>query len=519
MISTVDQTRTPLLDALAQAAQCPHHRFYTPGHKGGRGAPASLLRTLGFNSLNLDIPEIPDLDNLFAPDSVIKEAQDLAVKAFGAEHTYFLVNGSSSGLIAAILATCGPGDHILLPRTVHQSIVHGLILSGAHPIWLTPDFDPDQDIFHCITPDQVASALARYPDVKAIVGVSPSYEGVCGDISGLAAIAHQHQIPLIVDEAHGPHFGFHPALPPSALSQGADLVVQSTHKVLGALTQASMLHCQGDRIHLGRLQWALRMVQSSSPNFLLLASLDAARHQMATHGEQVLKEAIAIAQWTQTQLKRLQNLCVLVASSGSSPASGCQSLDPLRLTIILPPGGPTGFALDEWLSDKRSNVDPQANRIIAELPTARRLTFVLGLGNTMSDLEALVGMLGIFDRNMNQNSSPILQSDHPRLAQPQSPQPQGTYLPIVRSKCSPQRVFHQRAVSVDAMQSIGRISQQVVSPYPPGIPILFPGEVITQAALTTLLDAHQSGGEILGAVDSKMEQLWVVDVQNEDRPL
>ena len=503
MISTVDQTRMPLLDALVEAGHNPHGRFYTPGHKGGRGAIASLLASLGARTLNLDIPEVPTLDNLFAPESVIHEAQVLAAKVFGAEQTYFLVNGSSGGLMAALLATCGPGDSIILPRTVHQSIVHGLILSGAHPIWVTPERDPDQAIDYCLTPAQLSLALKQYSEeypeakaIKAIAVVSPSYEGVCGDIASLAAIAHQHDIPLIVDEAHGAHFGLHADLPPSALSQGADLVVQSTHKMLGALTQASMLHVQGDRIHPGRLQSALRMLQTSSPSFLLLASLDAARYQVANQGQILFDEAIAIAQLAQDRLAAVPSLRRLTCprSPGDSPP-GFFALDPLRLTVILPPEGPSGFALDEWLLERAN--------LIAEFPAPRHLTFLLGIGNSRQEVDHLVD-------HLVDSLKTFAAIVPPHTPVPPESADVGTYPAIARSTYPPQIAASAPAIAVNFEESIGMISQQTVCPYPPGVPVLFPGELITASALQGLRQAQALGGQVIGTVGGAQERLWVI---------
>src|SRR5919202_2133332 len=244
----LDQTKAPLLKALQESAHKPHAPFYTPGHKRGQGIPQPMLNLLGASVFQVDLPELPDLDNLFAPEGVIKEAQELAADAFGADQTWFLVNGSTGGVMAAILATCNSGDKIILPRNIHQCAIAGLVLSGAVPVFINPEFDPSSDLAHSITPTAVAKALKQYPDAKAVMMVYPTYQGVCGDVRAIAQLVHEHNIPLLVDEAHGPHFAFHPDLPPSALSAGADLAVQSTHKVLGAMTQASMLHIQGNRV-------------------------------------------------------------------------------------------------------------------------------------------------------------------------------------------------------------------------------------------------------------------------------
>lgn len=268
----LNQNQTPLLDAIKIWASRPHAPFYTPGHKQGEGIAAPLADLLGKAVFRTDLTELADLDNLFAPQGAIQQAQQLAAAAFGASQTWFLVNGSTCGIEAAILATCNPGDKIILPRNVHSSAIAGLILSGAIPIFLNPEYDPILDIAHSVTPHTVKSALQQHPDAKAVMIVYPTYYGVCGDIKAIAQITQQYNIPLLVDEAHGAHFTFHPQLPTPALAAGADLTVQSIHKTLGAMTQASMLHIQGNRIDSERISKALQLVQSTSPSYVLLAS-------------------------------------------------------------------------------------------------------------------------------------------------------------------------------------------------------------------------------------------------------
>ena len=257
------QSTTPLLDILQTLAQQPDAAFYAPGHKRGQGISESLSNLLGNTVFRADLPELPELDNLFTPEGAIAEAQALAAEAFGADKTWFLINGSTCGIIAAILATCAPADKIILPRNLHQSAIAGLILSGAVPIFLNPEWDENWDIAYSFTPEALSVALQQHPDAKAVLAVYPTYHGIGGDIEGIAAITHRYDIPLLVDEAHGAHFAFHPDLPISALQAGADLTVQSTHKVLGAMTQASMLHVQGDRINHQRLNQALQLVEST----------------------------------------------------------------------------------------------------------------------------------------------------------------------------------------------------------------------------------------------------------------
>ncbi|MCA1994124.1 MAG: aminotransferase class I/II-fold pyridoxal phosphate-dependent enzyme, partial [Coleofasciculus sp. S288] len=372
------QERTPLLDALQKAARRPHAPFYAPGHKRGQGIPHPLRDLLGASVFPADLPELPDLDNLFAPEGVIQEAQELAAEAFGAEQTWFLVNGSTAGVIAAILATCDTGDKIILPRTIHQSAIAGLILSGAVPIFINPEYDPTNDLTYSITPKAVAAALKHYPETKAVMMVYPTYQGVCGDVRAIAELAHHHNIPFLVDEAHGPHFAFHSDLPSSALSAGADLAVQSTHKVLGAMTQASMLHVQGSRIERGRLSKALQLVQSTSPSYLLLASLDAARQQMALYGEQWMTQTLHLAEDARTQIGQIPGLSVLEPVN----TPGFFALDRTRLTVSVTELGLSGFEADELFH--------QHLGVTAELPTLQHLTFIISLGNTAADIKQLV---------------------------------------------------------------------------------------------------------------------------------
>lgn len=359
------QQKTPLLDALGASARKVHAPFYAPGHKRGQGAPIPLLELLGASVFGADLPELPDLDNLFAPQGVIQEAQELAAAAFGADKTWFLVNGSTVGVIAAILATCGAGEKIILPRNIHQSAIAGLILSGAIPIFINPEYDLTNNLAHSITPTAIAKALQQHPDAKAVMMVYPTYHGVCGDLKAIAQIVHQHNIPLLVDEAHGAHFAFHPDLPESALSIGADLSVQSTHKVLGAMTQASMLHIQGKRVDHQKISKALQLLQSTSPSYLLLASLDAARQQMALHGQQLMTRTLKLAAQARQEISKIPKLSILEPVT----TPGFFALDQTRLTVRVAELGLSGFEVDQ--------IFDQQLGITAELPSLQHLTFII----------------------------------------------------------------------------------------------------------------------------------------------
>ncbi|NET38107.1 MAG: aminotransferase class I/II-fold pyridoxal phosphate-dependent enzyme [Cyanothece sp. SIO1E1] len=506
----MSQETMPLLAALRASANRDQAAFYTPGHKGGQGTPQSLLELLGADCLRADLPELPELDNLFAPEGVIQQAQALAAEAFGAERTWFLANGSTCGIQAAVLATCNPGDKIIMPRNVHQSAIAALILSGAVPIFVPPDYDPQLALAHSITPAALATALEKHPDTKAVMTVYPTYYGVCGDLEAIAHITHQHHIPLLVDEAHGPHFAFHPDLPIPALAAGADLTVQSTHKVLAALTQAAMLHTQGAFIDPDRISKALQLVQSTSPNYLLLASLDAARQQMALQGQALLGQTLKLANQARDSISQIPGVSVLSPNSaGLTP--GFQTLDPTRLTVDVSSLGLTGFAADEILHQQLG--------VTAELPSLRQLTFIISLGNTATDVERLVQAVETLQCNAWGRGAgkagvmriPV-ETLHRNVWDPKNhlnihktAHTQNSFPPL-----TPRQAFFAPTETIPLNQSLNRISAELVCPYPPGIPVLLPGEQVSEEAIAYLKHVIAAGGVITGCADVNLRSLQVV---------
>ncbi|MEH2408524.1 aminotransferase class I/II-fold pyridoxal phosphate-dependent enzyme [Nostoc sp.] len=487
----LNQNQTPLLDALKANAARPHAPFYTPGHKQGEGISQPLTDLFGKAVFRADLTELADLDNLFAPQGVIQEAQQLAAEAFGASQTWFLVNGSTCGVEAAILATCGTGDKIILPRNVHSSAIAGLILSGAIPIFLNPEYDPVLDIAHSITPNAVESALQQHPDAKAVLTVYPTYYGVCGNLNAIANISHQYNIPLLVDEAHGAHFAFHPKLPTPALAAGADLTVQSIHKVLGAITQASMLHIQGNRIDGDRISKALQLVQSTSPSYLLLASLDAARQQMALHGKMLMSRTLQLAEEARTRIGEIPGLSVFqMPRLGESPSF--VALDKTRLTVTVSGLGLTGFAVDEILDQKFA--------VTAEFASLQHLTLIISLGNTPADIEQLVQGFTTLAKeyrrtNLTLNNN-IWQDVVSKVSHPLD--------------FSPREAFFAVSETLPVAQTSDRICAEIVCPYPPGIPVLMPGEVITKPVLNYLQQIQAMGGFISGCNDTSLKTLKVL---------
>ncbi|MBD1911430.1 MULTISPECIES: aminotransferase class I/II-fold pyridoxal phosphate-dependent enzyme [unclassified Leptolyngbya] len=490
MPPSIPDVLAPLLQTLRSLRDRPHAPFYVPGHKCGHGVHPELAELLGEHVFRVDLPELPDLDNLFAPEGVIREAQELAAQTFGADRTWFLANGSTSGIEAMVLATCRPGDKLILPRNCHQSAIAALILSGVVPIFVTPELDPHWGIAHGVPPQRIAEALQQHPDAKAVMLVSPTYYGVCSDVKAIAHLTHQHNIPLLVDEAHGAHFAFHPDLPTPALTAGADVVVQSTHKTLGALTQSAMLHAQGDRVSPNRIQKALALVQSTSPSYLLLASLDAARLQMAESGFVLMERTLALAQMARDRLSSIPGLKVLdLPDLQLQDVVDSVFFDRTRLTVDIRELGLTGFEADEILHEEY--------KVTCELPGLHSLTFVLTLGTTETDIQQLINA---FKTLLNQHHpSPSLS--------PFSPTPTPPHSPLA---LTPRDAFFADTNLIPVEQAPGHIAADLICPYPPGIPVLVPGEIVTEEAIAYLQGIQSAGGILTGSTDPTLEKFRVI---------
>jgi arginine decarboxylase len=485
----LNQHQTPILDALQAWVDKSHAPFYTPGHKRGVGMNRVVKDRWGAAVFGFDLPELPGLDNLQAPAGVIQSAQALAAEVFGARQTWFLVNGSTAGVIAAILATCGEGEKIILPRNIHASAIAGIIHAGAVPIFIAPAYDRILDLAHGVTPAAVKFALEQHPDAKSVMVVYPTYYGTCGDLAAIAELVHSYQIPLLVDEAHGAHFGFHPDLPPAALAAGADLAVQSTHKLLGALTQSAMLHLKSDRINPDRITQALRLIQSTSPSYLLLASLDAARHQMARHGRELMTQTIELAEIARSRISQIDRLAV-VELPDISP--GFTYLDRTRLTVTVTGLNLTGFDADEIMTDRFG--------VVAELPSMRHLTFIISLGNTREDIDRLVwAFTELATHHAEEKYLELPSIDLPTKI-------------ITEMAITPRQADRSRHISISIDDAIGKISAESICPYPPGIPVLIPGEIITSEAIDYLRSILDLGGEVVGCSNPDLETIRTVDL-------
>lgn len=473
----MNQDSVPLLEAARRYLDIDHAPFYMPGHKRGQGIDREFMALMGKNIFRLDLPELPDLEEPLA------EAEILAADAYGSDRAWFLTNGSTCGIQAMLLATCGEGDKVLIGRNCHKAAIAGLVLNGATPIYLPTDYLPEFDLDLGVSPATLELFLQKHPDAKAVMLVSPNYFGVCGEIEKLVAIAHAFNVPLLVDAAHGAHLGFHPDLPISALQAGADLVVQSTHKVAGSLTQSSILHLQGDRIDPEQVDRALQILRSSSPNLLLLISLDVARSQIAINGKQLLTETLRLAQKARSRLNQIPNLRTF--STIEVP-----TLDPTRLTIMVDRLGMTGFAVDECL---HSQLD-----VMAEMPTLNQLVFILSLGNTQADIERLIHAFQQIAKGKRTGGDQLRITNYEL--------PIGNY----QANFTPRNAYFAKSERLPLHQAIGKISAESLCPYPPGIPLLCIGEEITAEVVEILQCVLQAGGIINGASDDSLETIRVI---------
>src|SRR5215218_7897976 len=377
-----DQPTAPYLDAVVAYAFRGPARYHVPGHKGGPGADPGLRKAIGVDGLAADIPQDIYGIDLGPPPTPYERAERLAADAIGAARSWFLTNGATPGNHSLCLALAPLGTRIVAQRNSHASIVDGLVLSGGLPSFVAPEYDDELGITHCVTPEALEGALHAAPDAKAAFLVSPTYFGMAADIAGCAEVAHSAGVPLVVDQSWGPHFGFHDALPPPPLSQSADAMLTSTHKIAGSLTQSAMLHV-GDsgRVDAGAVARALRLLRSTSPSSLLIASLDGARRQLALHGEQLLHETLEAIAVAREKLETIPGIALV--DDAVVGQMGVAGYDPMRIVLDVRGTGRTGYEIADEL---RRSYD-----VHCELPMQATVVFVIGLGDTAAELRRLAG--------------------------------------------------------------------------------------------------------------------------------
>ena len=466
---------TPLVDALRDIMAQKQVSFHMPGHKGGRLFPPFSDRLA-----EMDMTEIPGLDNLQAPEGVIKQAQELAAEAFQSDACFFLVNGSTSGIHIMMMSALQPGEKVLMPRNCHKSVWGGLVLSGAVPVYLPPEYDEEYGWATHVTPEAVRQAVREHPDARGMILTNPDYYGMCPRMKEIRGILDGHHMRMLVDEAHGAHLVFHPGLPPSAAECGADFWVQSAHKTLPALTQSAYLQVrlsgrnpEEDPSHTAlflRAEQVSRMLQSTSPSYLLMASLDWARDYMEEQGKAALDRLLENLEWTR---KELRDLGIETMENYRRPE--ILGMDPTRLVLDLSHLGRSGYEGEQMLRESGVQV---------EMSDAHRVVLITTVADEKADFTKLVRAC----RSLSAHPRKTVRKENSLSISREIPE----------QMLSPKEAFGKSKEYVPLKGAKGRICAGLVGAYPPGIPRFCPGERVDAPGIEELLETEERGGHLFG---------------------
>ncbi len=481
-VTTSEHERAPVVDVLRAFGAGGTIPFSTPGHKLGVGLDRDLHDLLGSRFCASDV-----WLNTADHDRAVRQAEDLAAQTWGAERSFFLVNGSSSGNQAFLLASVGPGDEVIVARDLHQSLLAAFILTGARPVYVAPRLHPSLHIGLGVTVTDVAAILDAHPAAKLLVLTSPTYWGVASNLREIVAAAHARGVAIYVDEAWGPHFGFHPLLPPSAMGSGADGAVTSPHKLLTGLSQAALLHVRGPRVAPSRVASAVKLMQTTSPLMPILASLDTCRRQMALHGEELLERTIRLAEGARSKLCRLPGIDVLDAARLGLPQD---QFDPTRLVIDVQGRGLSGYTAERLLRDRFG--------IAPEMSDTAGIVCLVTVGDTPETIQRLVQAVAALPRRPR----PVAISVCPRVA--------GEAIAPGEQALTPREAYFAPTRAVPLTRAAGEIAAEAIIPYPPGIPVLTPGEVISDVKLDCLRAGLAGGMHLRGAADPALRTVRVV---------
>jgi arginine decarboxylase len=485
------QSETPYLDALVAYAERNPGRFHVPGHKGGPGADPGLTRALGERALALDIPALVEGIDTGADPTPFQQAQDLAADAWGARRSWFLIGGASQGNHLALFVLAHLGRSVVVQRSAHSSTIDALVVSGLTPRFVDPELDPALNIAHCVRPEALDRTLAQTPGAAGATVVSPTYFGAVADIGGLAEVAHRHGVPLVVDEAWGAHLAFHEELPGHALSLGADLVVSSTHKLVGSLTQSAIVHlgqAADGRIEESVVDRCVTLFESTSPNSLLGGSLDAARRLAATRGRELMDETLRALAGARAAVRAIPGLDVIDERVVDAPS--VHAFDPLRLAVDVRGAGATGYELARLLHERED--------VNLELAGENVVVAVFGMAEPVAESSTrLVEGLAQAVEELPQTAD--------RAREPFAPPP-----PWGELVMSPREAFLGPQEVVPPEAAVGRIAAESLAAYPPGIPNVLPGERLTAETLEYVQRALEQGGSLRGASDRGLRTLRVV---------
>ncbi|WP_238649708.1 aminotransferase class I/II-fold pyridoxal phosphate-dependent enzyme [Paenibacillus piscarius] len=484
----MNQKATPLFTALKKHAAGNPVQFHIPGHKKGLGTDAEFREFIGDNALSIDLINIAPLDDLHQPNGVILEAQKLAAEAFGADYTYFSVQGTSNAIMTMILSVCSEGDKIIVPRNIHKSVMSAIIFSGAKPIFVSPVQDENLGIDHGITTSSLEKALRRHPDAKGVLVINPTYFGVCADLRAIVDLAHSYGVPVLVDEAHGVLIHFHEDLPVSAMQAGADLAATSVHKLGGSMTQSSVLNLNAKTglVNPQRVQTMLSMLTTTSTSYILLASLDTSRRNLALHGHEMAARTIALSNYARSEINEIDGLYSFGKEILGTEAT--YNLDPTKLSIHVRHLGVTGYETENWLRQKYN--------IEVEMSDMYNILCLITPGDTKESVDKLIAALRVLSA-IHYSKGEIYEL---KVQVPNIPQ-----LALI-----PRDAFYADTQLVPFRESAGYIIAEFIYVYPPGIPILLPGEVITQDNIDYIIDHVEIGLPVKGPEDRSITNIKVI---------
>ncbi|MBR3081757.1 MAG: aminotransferase class I/II-fold pyridoxal phosphate-dependent enzyme [Clostridiales bacterium] len=479
----LDQTRAPIYEALERFREMRVVPFDVPGHKHGKGNP-ELTAFLGEKCVGVDVNSMKPLDNLCHPISVIRDAELLAADAFGASHAFLMVGGTTSSVQSMVLSCCKHGDKIILPRNVHRSVINSLVLCGAIPVYVNPEVDVRLGISLGMSRDQVKKAIEENPDAVAVLVNNPTYYGICSDIRAIVKMAHDAGMLCLADEAHGTHFYFGESMPLSAMRAGADMAAVSMHKSGGSLTQSSLLLI-GENVSERHVRQIINLTQTTSGSYLLMSSLDISRRNLALRGKEVFRKVIEMAEYAREEINAIGGYYAY----GREMINGDSifDFDPTKLSVHTRDIGLAGIEVYDILRDEYD--------IQIEFGDIGNILAYLSIGDRMQELERLVSALAEIRRRYKKDPAGLLSQEYidPEVV------------------CSPQSAFYSNKKSIPIKESAGYVCSEFVMCYPPGIPILAPGERITEGILEYIEYAKAKGCSMTGPEDPDINYINVLD--------
>ena len=481
-MSELSQKKAPIYEALERFRRMRVVPFDVPGHKHGRGNP-ELVELLGEKCVGIDVNSMKPLDNLCHPVSVIREAEELAAEAFGASHAFLMVGGTTSAVQAMILSCCKKGDKIILPRNVHRSAINSLVLCGAKPVYVNPDVKPSLGISLGMKVSQVEQAIRQNPDAVAVFVNNPTYYGVCSDLRKITALAHEHGMKVLVDEAHGTHFYFGENLPVSAMEAGADMSSVSMHKSGGSLTQSSLLLI-GEGMKEGYVRQIINLSQTTSGSYLLLSSLDISRRNLALRGREAFRKVVNLAEYAREEINKIGGYYAF--SRDLINGNSIYDFDTTKLSVHTLEIGLAGIEVYDILRDEYD--------IQIEFGDIGNVLAYLSIGDRRQEVERLVSALSEVKRRYQKDKAGMLTQEYidPHVV------------------TTPQESFYAEKEAVPLEQAAGRVCSEFVMCYPPGIPILAPGEAITREILDYIIYAREKGCSMTGPEDPDIRYLNVL---------